>query len=57
MSVECCDGERRIEQVFRLVAFIRKGFLFVLFSCGCSNLCMCVCVCVLISQFLQRKEI
>lgn len=35
MGVERCDGERRIERVFRLVAFIKKGFLFVLFSCGC----------------------
>lgn len=42
MGVECCDGQRRIERVFRLVAFIKKGFLFVLFSCGCNNLCVYV---------------
>lgn len=42
MSVEHCDGKRRIEPVFRLVAFIKTGFLFVLYSCGCNNLCLFV---------------
>lgn len=45
MGVEHCDGKRRIDRVFRLVAFIKKGFLFVSFSCGCNNLCIYVCVC------------
>lgn len=46
MGVEYCgSGERRIERVFRLVAFIKTGFLFVLFSCGCNNLCLCVRLC------------
>lgn len=57
MGVECCDGERRIERVFRLAAFIKNVFLFVLFSCGCNNnLCMCVVVVVWISQCLWRRR-
>lgn len=55
MGVERCDGERRIERVFRLVVFIKNVFLFVLFSCGCNNN-LCMCVGVWISQCLYRKR-
>ena len=50
MGVERRDSEQRIERVFRLVAFIKKGFLFALFSCGCNILCVCFDKPVLIEQ-------
>lgn len=57
MSVERCNGKRRIEPMFRLVAFIKMGFLFVLFSCGCNNLCMCVCLCFDKPVLIEKREI
>lgn len=63
MSVERYDGERRIERVFRLVAFIKKGALFVLFGCGWNNVHVCMrltlslCVYVLDKPVLIEKEV
>lgn len=56
MSVGRRDDERRIEPVFGPVAFIKTGFLFALYRCGCCSLCVRAFVCVLISPVLMERE-
>lgn len=55
MSVGRRDDERRIEPVFGPVAFIKTGFLFALYRCGCCSLCVRAFVCVLISPVLMER--
>lgn len=55
MSVGHRDDERRIEPVFGPVAFIKTGFLFALYRCGCCSLCVHAFVCVLISPVLMER--